>query len=295
MGIPWEAKVCIATFIFLLKNEGDSMKINYIYCYENKINGHKYIGQTNNIKVRYSAHKSQAFNPNSKDYNCLFHKKIREYGLQNFDFYVLEEIIDKDDDYVDYREQFWIEKEQSWCRNGNGYNENSGGSQFKRNISITDEEIAEIKTLLKTTELSFQDIATKYNTYRECIARINNGRYGYDNNENYPIRVTRDWKQIPQSVKEEIADLLKNTKIPYKEIAKKYQISEHSINKINLGQSNLQGDYTYPLRKANQHLSKEQEQQIYDYLQEGKMIKEIATLVGVSKDTVSRRKKKYGF
>ena len=66
--------------------------MNFIYCYENKLNHHKYVGQTNNLKVRYSAHKSQAFNPNSKDYNCLFHKKIRQYGLENFDFYCLEEI-----------------------------------------------------------------------------------------------------------------------------------------------------------------------------------------------------------
>ena len=51
--------------------------MNYIYCYENKINHHRYIGQTNNLKVRYAAHKSQAYNPNSKDYNSLFHQKIR--------------------------------------------------------------------------------------------------------------------------------------------------------------------------------------------------------------------------
>ena len=29
--------------------------MNYIYCFENKINGHKYIGQTNDLKVRYNA------------------------------------------------------------------------------------------------------------------------------------------------------------------------------------------------------------------------------------------------
>ena len=74
--------------------------MHYIYCYENKINHHKYVGQTNNLKVRYSAHESQSGNPNSKDYNCLFHKKIREYGLSNFDFYVLEEIDSDDGDYV---------------------------------------------------------------------------------------------------------------------------------------------------------------------------------------------------
>ena len=98
--------------------------MNYIYCFENKINGHKYIGQTNDLKVRYNAHKSQAYNSNSKDYDCLFHKKIREYGLENFDFYVLEEIDDsKDEDYIDFAESFWIDKLKSWCRYGKGYNQ----------------------------------------------------------------------------------------------------------------------------------------------------------------------------
>ena len=84
--------------------------MNYIYCYENKINHHRYIGQTNNLKVRYAAHKSQAYNPNSKDYNSLFHQKIRQYGLDNFNFYTLEEIDNNDSDYIDFREQFWIKE-----------------------------------------------------------------------------------------------------------------------------------------------------------------------------------------
>lgn len=30
----------------------------YIYCYENKQNGHKYVGQTNNIERRKREHRS---------------------------------------------------------------------------------------------------------------------------------------------------------------------------------------------------------------------------------------------
>lgn len=291
MGIPWEIKYYTATFIFLLKNEGDNM--NYIYCYKNKKNDHKYIGQTNNLKVRYSAHKNQSYNPNSKDYNSLFHQKIREYGLENFDFYVLEEINNENSDYIDYREQFWIEELNTWCRNRNGYNQTTGGHQFKRSIQLDNNSIIEIKYLLKNTEISFQELAEKFNTYRECISRINNGRYSFEEIENYPLRVTRDWKQIPQDIKKEIAELLINTKITYKEIAYKYSISEHSINKINLGQSNLEGNYTYPLRKANQHLTDEQEKQVYEMLKNNEKIIDIANKLGISRDTVSRRKKKY--
>lgn len=269
--------------------------MNYIYCYENKINHHKYIGQTNNLKVRYSAHKSQSFNPNSKDFSCLFHKKIREYGLENFDFYVLEEIDNKDQDYVDFREQFWIEQLNTWCRYGQGYNENSGGKQYKKNLSLTDKQVLEIKALLKETEISIADIAKQYDTYRNCISYINKGIYFYDENEFYPLRVTRSWREIPQEVKEQIANEIINSKTTLKDIAKKYSISEHLINQINNGESNLKGNYSYPLRKTNKRLTQSQEDFIYQKLSEGIKCCDIAKELGVSRGTIEKRKKKYNF
>lgn len=269
--------------------------MRYIYCYENKINGHKYVGQTNSLKTRYSAHKSQAFNPNSKDYNCLFHKKIRQYGLENFDFYVLEEIQNDDEDCIDFKEQFWIEKMNSWCRNGQGYNETSGGKQFKKNLSLTDQEILEIKDLLKNSQLTIREIAEKFNTYRECVSRINKGQYCYDEKESYPIRITKTWKQVPQEVKEQIAEEIITTKTPLKEIAKKYSISEHLINQINNGESNLQGKYIYPLRKTNKKLTIEQEKYIYEQLLNKRSCISIAKELNLNRGTVEKRKKKYGF
>lgn len=76
--------------------------IIYIYSYINKINGHRYIGKTNNIERRKREHKSQAYNPGSKYYNALWPSKIRQYGYDNFDFEILE-ITD---------DQHWIEREQ---------------------------------------------------------------------------------------------------------------------------------------------------------------------------------------
>ena len=65
------------------------MKI-YIYSYINKINGHRYIGKTNNIERRQREHKSQAYNPNSQYYTALWPSKIRQYGYENFDFEILD-------------------------------------------------------------------------------------------------------------------------------------------------------------------------------------------------------------
>lgn len=44
------------------------MKI-YIYSYINKLNGHRYIGKTNNIERRRREHKSIAFNKKIIDTN----------------------------------------------------------------------------------------------------------------------------------------------------------------------------------------------------------------------------------
>ena len=64
----------------------------YIYCYTNKINNKKYVGQTSNLARRKSEHRYAAFNNQSKEYDHIFHKKLRDYGEDNFIFEILEEI-----------------------------------------------------------------------------------------------------------------------------------------------------------------------------------------------------------
>ena len=53
-----------------------------VYCYTNKINNKKYIGQTLWEKQRYNQHK-----------NCyedsLFHRAIKKYGFDNFNYEIL--------------------------------------------------------------------------------------------------------------------------------------------------------------------------------------------------------------
>ena len=212
--------------------------------------------------------------------------------MANFEFYVLEEIDSEDGDYIDYREAFWIEQVNSWCRNGQGYNETTGGSQYRKSLTIGDDDIQKIKVLLETTEISFTEIAEQFNTYRECIARINKGTYAYEADRSYPIRITRDWKEISQETKTRIAQEIITTKTPLKDIAKKYSISYHTINLLNQGKSNLQGDYTYPLRKTNT-ITQEQKDGILQGFKDGKKNSEIVAITGVSRSTVEKYRKKY--
>ena len=50
--------------------EGEFM--NYIYCYTNKINGHQYVGQTNDVERRKREHRSCALNNKSTEHFNLF-------------------------------------------------------------------------------------------------------------------------------------------------------------------------------------------------------------------------------
>ena len=96
-----------------------------IYMYKNKINGHMYIGLTNNFRRRYSDHKKAALNPNDKDYNAAIHCAIRKYGLDNFEYIKIEELPD-DKELLKNREQYWI-KHYNTYEDRQHYNETPGG------------------------------------------------------------------------------------------------------------------------------------------------------------------------
>lgn len=99
------------------------MPICGIYKYENKINGHIYIGQSIDIQKRFREHKNAAFNSNNRDYNLPIHAAIRKYGLDNFNFDIIDIC---EQSQLDKQECFWIDYYQSYM-NGN-YNISLGGS-----------------------------------------------------------------------------------------------------------------------------------------------------------------------
>ena len=96
-----------------------------IYQYVNKLNGHMYIGLTNNAKRRFSDHLSAATNPNNKDYEAPIHRAIRKYGIENFDFNIIEDNIE-DINLLKQREQYWIEYYDTY-NNREHYNATPGG------------------------------------------------------------------------------------------------------------------------------------------------------------------------
>lgn len=201
----------------------------YIYCYTNNFNNKKYVGQTNNVNRRRSEHKYSAYTEKSKDYNSLFHKKLREYGEENFTFEVLEEINTTNTDLVDSREIFWIQKLNSYVKNEQGYNVTLGGQNQGRHKTITKEKIEKVINLLKNSSLTYQQIYEQTGVSINVIVGINRGNYSnYFLDENFPIRRTR----IPEETKDIIKELLLTTNLTRQQIADECDVSLSTVKRI---------------------------------------------------------------
>ena len=108
-----------------------------IYKITNKINNKSYIGQSIDIQRRFRSHHTEPFNPNSQQYNSIFYKAIRKYGISNFIFEIIEECLPEQ---LNEQEQFWITYYNTNINesDGYGYNMTEGGEtkQFLREYDI---------------------------------------------------------------------------------------------------------------------------------------------------------------
>ena len=106
----------------------------YIYKFQNKINNKVYIGQTRrNYKIRYNEHIRSA----SKQLDtCPIHLAIQKYGIQHFEFSILdtideitkEELVNK----LNNLEIKYISEYSSLVPNG--YNVEKGGNSYNYNL-----------------------------------------------------------------------------------------------------------------------------------------------------------------
>ena len=94
-----------------------------IYKITNKINNNAYIGLAKDIEKRWATHKYRAFanTEGNHEYHKALYSAFRKYGIDNFDFEVLEEC---DTENIFDREKYYIEKYDTYY---NGYNETLGG------------------------------------------------------------------------------------------------------------------------------------------------------------------------
>ena len=215
----------------------------YIYCYTNNINNHKYVGQTSYPARRKSEHKYVAFTPSSEEYNLLFHKKLRQYGEENFSFEILEEIDTNDLDLVDSREAYWIEKLSSHVKTGKGYNLTLGGQSLGRHKENTEEKVRLVVKLLGENQLTQKAIAEQVGLSQGTIININRGIGFQIPGISYPVRQNG----ISDDVKQGIAYLLTNTKKTRQQIADEMGVSLSTVKRIKSGETKVEG-YSFPIR-----------------------------------------------
>ena len=162
-----------------------------IYKIENKINGKVYIGQSINIENRWNGHK-KAIHGCSDSYNYPLYQAIRKYGLENFDFSILEECNIKE---LNEKEINYIKINNSFVPNG--YNQTFGGQgNHGHGTKITLEQVYEIIELLKNTKMFNKEIGDLYGLSETTISGINTGYFWHLDEIDYPIRKPSDTDKI---------------------------------------------------------------------------------------------------
>lgn len=154
-----------------------------IYKITNKITNKKYIGQSGRIDNRFNNHVKNSVLESSKQYNDELYVDMRKYGVENFEFEVLETVS------LNELEEKWIQKAIKDGENLYNVNLTPYSDPYACVRKFSDNEINEIYRLLKEDKLSNIKIAKQFNCAPSTIDNINNGeRYARDDID-YPIRV----------------------------------------------------------------------------------------------------------
>lgn len=98
-----------------------------IYKIVNTQNGKTYVGQSVDILKRWQSHKWESEEPKDRSYKCIIHDAFRKYGIDKFEFSILEEC---SVEMLDEREKHWISELNTLVPNG--YNILGGGQKNKR-------------------------------------------------------------------------------------------------------------------------------------------------------------------
>ena len=229
-----------------------SVVLKDIYIIKNRVNDKVYIGQAIDSYDRWKHHKTAAKTGHYK-HRCLLYEAMQKYGIHNFYYEILESQIAN----YNERERYWISFYNSVVPNG--YNLLEGGEQYPnlKGIMNSGSAIQNKETLdqvindLLNSDLRLTDLAKKYDVPLNTIHGINSGDTYYNSSLAYPIRKSPVPVKFSDNDVIKIIDLLQGKDYMIAEIANMYNVSEETINCINIGKtrSAIMPDIDRPIRK----------------------------------------------
>lgn len=201
-----------------------------IYKITNKINGNAYIGLSVDIKRRWKDHFQRYKDSSNKEYEKVLYKAFRKYGIENFDFSVIEECSLEE---LRKKEKYWIAYFDTFH---NGYNATEGGEDIlpmpgekHPNHKLTENDVIYIRELWASKTLSTREM---YYEYQHII-----GKSGFKK-----IYTWQTWKNIlPELNTKENREWHKNNGKSYSNFGEKNPnalLSDKEYNKIKIRYSN---------------------------------------------------------
>lgn len=200
-------------------NHWDTVKkVRGIYKVTNKINGKVYIGQSVDIGKRWRQHMT------AKD-DIYFHKAIQKYGVENFEWEVIEQCKKKD---LDEREIYWIEYYDSYnkgynCTKGGEGNSGEGSPNWKGGISYDPEHKKEYgKQYYEENKEKMKEYGKQWYEVNKEKRKQYRKQYYEVNKEELKERTKQHMKEYYEANKEKIKEKAKEYREVNKEKIKEY-------------------------------------------------------------------------
>ena len=92
-----------------------------IYCIHNTLDDKRYIGKSRNVERRLAHHRRSLLKDRTKDVNRFLYSAVQAHGIDVFDFYIVEELIDFSEDALSDLEIYYMDLYNT-CDRYHGYN-----------------------------------------------------------------------------------------------------------------------------------------------------------------------------
>jgi group I intron endonuclease len=288
----------------------------YIYTIFNHINGKIYVGQTNDPKTRWNNHIWTAFSKKEKKQKKQYyiHKAIKKYGVDNFIFTIIQTLNNRAE--LNAAEKYWIKFFQS-KNNEFGYNLTDGGDGCEGRM-VSQETRNKIGKASKghiTTEETRKKISKTLTGVplsperREKLSITNKGHLvSEETRQKIREKATgrKRSKELAQKYIGENNVRSKLTLINIKDIrygynilgykliflSKQFNISPRTIARVVYNIDWKDDNYIPPIPRKINHsgvskLTQEKANQIRQMYSDGKTLKELSKLFGVTSENIS--------